>query len=87
VGAAILRGDKESERQLSVLLVIFRFARNSYQAVRYLTASFADSPPWKQNYVIVLTSIVRQLLDVLCSLAYMMDDFPERSLAYQRSGW
>lgn len=45
VAAAIQRSDKDSERQLTVLLVIFRFARNSYQSVHYLTASFADSPP------------------------------------------
>jgi hypothetical protein len=76
-----------ADRCLSLLNVLLRFARNSYHAVWFLTA---DTPPdhtRKPNYVLVVPSINRQLLDLLFSLVYMLDDFEARSLQYQRAGW
>lgn len=76
-----------ADRCLSLLNVLMRFARNSYNAVWYLTA---DTPPdhhRRPNYVLAVPSINRQLLDLLFSLVYMLDDFEARSLKYQRAGW
>lgn len=76
-----------ADRCLSLLDVLLRFARNSYHAVWFLTA---DTPPdhtRRPNYVLVVPAINRQLLDLLFSLVYMLDDFEVRSLQYQRAGW
>jgi hypothetical protein len=79
--------DRNADRCLSLLNVLLRFARNSYHAAWFLTA---DTPPdhnRRPNYVLVVPSINRQLLDLLFSLVYMLDDFEARSLQYQRAGW
>jgi hypothetical protein len=81
------RHNQTADRCLSLLDVLLRFARNSYHAVWFLTA---DTPPdhhRRPNYVLVVPSINRQLLDLLFSLVYMLDDFEARSLRYQRAGW
>jgi len=80
-------GNRIADRCLSLLNVLLRFSRNSYHAVWFLTA---DTPPdhtRRPNYVLVVPSINRQLLDLLFSLVYMLDDFEARSLQYQRAGW
>ena len=82
-----VRGHRQHVRSLSVLLVMLRFAWNSYGAVRYITADTPSDPNRKPNYVIVIPSVNRQLLDLLFSLVYMLDDLNSRSLAYQRAGW
>jgi hypothetical protein len=75
------------DRSLSLSNVLLRFARNSYNAVRYLTARTPEDSARRPNYVLVVPAINRQLLDLLFSLVYMMDDFEVRSLQYQRAGW
>jgi hypothetical protein len=80
-------GNSSADRCLSLLNVLLRFARNSYNAVWFLTA---DTPPdckRRPNYVLVVPTINRQLLDLLFSLVYMLDDFEVRSMQYQRAGW
>jgi len=69
------------------LIVMLRFAWNSYDAVRYVSADTPPDPARKANYTIVLPAINRQLLDLLFSLVYMLDDLIPRSLDYQRAGW
>jgi len=81
------RGHEQHERSLSVLMVMLRFAWNSYEAVRYISADTPPDPNRKPNYVIVIPPINRQLLDLLFSLVYMLDDLIPRSLDYQRAGW
>ena len=82
-----VRGHRQHVRSLSVLMVMLRFAWNSYGAVRYITADTPPDPNRKPNYVIVIPPVNRQLLDLLFSLVYMLDDLISRSLAYQRAGW
>ena len=82
-----VRGHGQHERSISVIMVMLRFAWNSYGAVRYITADTPPDPNRKPNYVIVIPPINRQLLDLLFSLVYMLDDLIPRSLAYQRAGW
>jgi hypothetical protein len=80
-------GNKESERILSLLLTMLRFTRNSYEAVSFLCSTMDEAPKRKKEFVIVLPPANRQLLDLLFTLVFMMDEFPTRSLAYERSGY
>lgn len=77
----------DAERCISLLNVLTRFARNSYDAVRYLTGTTPEDPRRRPNYVLVVPAINRQLLDLLFSIVYMLDDLGPRSLQYQRAGW
>jgi hypothetical protein len=81
------RAQREDWRSTSLLIVMLRFAWNSYEAVRYLTADIPSDPLRKATYVLVVPNINRQLLDVLFSLVYMLDDLMPRSLQYQKAGW
>ena len=80
-------GHKDAERCLVLLNLMVRFAHNSLNAVLYLCADSPDDPNRKPNYVLVVPNINRQLLDLLFSLVYMLDDLSKRSLEYQRAGW
>jgi hypothetical protein len=79
--------DRESERKLSLLLVMLRFTKNSYEVVSFLCSTMNETPRRKKEFVMVLPPANRQLLDLLFSLVFMMDDFVTRSLAYERSGY
>jgi hypothetical protein len=80
-------GDQDRERCMALLNVMIRFAHNSYNAVLYLCADTPPDADRKPNYVLVVPNINRQLLDLLFSLVYMLDDLSPRSLEYQRAGW
>jgi hypothetical protein len=85
---ALKVGHADIERCLTLLNVIVRFARNSYNAVRYVAPGDpSEDSRLKPNYVLVVPAINRQLLDLLFSLVYMLDDFGVRSFQYQRAGW
>lgn len=87
IGQAIQRRDVDADRCLSLLNIMVRFAHNSYHAVRFIGADIPEDPDRKLNYVLVVPNVNRQLLDLLFSLVYMLDDFRPRSLHYQRAGW
>jgi len=84
---ALRRGERDAERCILLLDLFVRFARNSYDAVRYLAGNTPEDPRRKPNYVMVVPAINRQLLDLLFSLVYMLDDLSARTLQYQRAGW
>ena len=85
---ALKEGNSNAERCLTLLNVMVRFARNSYYAVRYVAPGDpSEDFRLKPNYVLVVPAINRQLLDLLFSLVYMLDDLNVRSLQYQRAGW
>lgn len=84
---ATVKNQEEEIRCLSLLLVMLRFAFNAYNAVRYIAADTPADPRRKPTFVLVVPNVNRQLLDLLFSLVYMLDDFPSRSLTYQRAGW
>ena len=87
INQAAARRDADSDRCLTLLQVMVRFAWNSCKAVACLTADTPLEQDRKPNFVLVVPNINRQLLDLLFSLAYMRDDFSKRSLEYQRAGW
>lgn len=87
IAMASASGDLERSRSLSVLIVMLRFAWNSSGAVKYISADTPPDPARRVNYAIVLPAINRQLLDLLFSLVYMLDNLNTRSLDYQKAGW
>ncbi len=84
---ASAHNDLEHEAELSLLLVLLRFAKNSYSAVRYLTATESADVARKSTYTLILPPVNRQLLDLLFSLVYMLEDLGSRSIAYHKAGW
>jgi hypothetical protein len=63
------------------------FAKTSYQAVLYLAGDLPEDSRRKPIYAMVVPTINRQLLDLLFSLVYMLDDFDSRSFQYQRAAF
>jgi hypothetical protein len=84
---AINKFDAEADRQLSLLHLMIRFASNSYKAAFYLCADTPTDHNRQTKFVLVVPTINRQLLDLLFSLVFMLDDFPSRSLGYQRAAY
>ena len=81
------QNEADAERCITLVNVIVRFARNSYDAVRYVAGNTPEDHRRKPNYVMVVPAINRQLLDLLFSLVFMLDNLSARSLQYQRAGW
>jgi len=79
--------DGELERRLSLLLTMLRFTKNSYEAVSFLCSTMDETPKRKKEFVLVLPPANRQLLDLLFTLVFMTDEFPTRSMDYERSGY
>jgi hypothetical protein len=77
---ALQRRQLDFERCVLLLNVLIRFARNSYDAVRYVAGNTPEDDRRRPNYVMVLPAINRQLLDLLFSLVYMLDELSPRSL-------
>jgi hypothetical protein len=65
--------------------MMHRFTMNSYNAASFLLAG--DSPKRNDRFALVIAPINRQVLDLLFTLVYMMDDFDVRSLEYELSGY
>jgi hypothetical protein len=87
INIAVQNRDENTDRCFSLLQVMIRFAWNSYRAVCYLGADIPEDVKRKPSYILVVPNINRQLLDLLFTLACMLDDFENRSLKYQRAGW
>ena len=73
--------DSEAERRLSLFLIMLRFTKNSYEAASFLCSDAEDTPKRKREFVLILPPTNRQLLDLLFTLVFMLDDFPSRSMA------
>jgi hypothetical protein len=76
-----------ASRCTELLNVMVRFVTNSYNAAKYIMADEPEDPNRKPKYALILPTVNRQLLDLLFTLVYMMDDFELRSLEYQKAGW
>jgi hypothetical protein len=77
----------DEERCLGLMRTMLRFTWNAFRSVAYLAADIPEDPQRKKTYILSVPNINRQILDLLFSIAYMMDDLPLRSLEYQRAGW
>ncbi len=80
-------GTMFGERKTSLFLIMMRVTINAYQAICFLISTEGDAPKRKKKFALVVPAINRQLLDLLFTLVYMLDDFPERSLAYELSAY
>lgn len=79
--------NREAERRLSLFLLMLRFTKNSYEALSFLCSTMGETPKRKREFVLILPPANRQLLDLLFTLVFIVDDFPTRSLQYERSGY
>jgi hypothetical protein len=70
-----------------LLLIALRFAINSYRAVCFLLADVEDHPKRLKEFVVVIPPVVRQMIDLWCSLIYILDDFAPRVDEFHRSAW
>ncbi len=79
--------DSVAEHKFSLFLIMFRFTKNSYEAASFLCSDSDDAPKRKREFALLLPPTNRQLLDLLFTLVFMLDDFPARSMAYELSGY
>jgi hypothetical protein len=84
---AMTSQDREAERRLSLFLIMLRFTKNSYEAASFLCSDSDDAPKRKREFALILPPTNRQLLDLLFTLVFMLDEFPARSMAYELSGY
>src|SRR5437667_1154248 len=84
---AMTSHDSVAERRLTLFLTMVRFTKNSYEAASFLCSDADDTPKRKREFVLILPPTNRQLLDLLFTLMFMLDDFPARSMAYELSGY
>lgn len=79
--------DRQAERELSLFVMMLRFTQNSFEAISFLCSDEDDAPKRKREFALLLAPTNRQLLDLLFTLVYMLDDFPTRSVDYEQSGY
>lgn len=70
-----------------LLNIFLRCAMNSYNAVLYFAGDIPEDPRRKPNFVIAVPPINRQLLDLLFTIVYLLDDYRPRVREYMRSGF
>jgi hypothetical protein len=68
-------------------MMMLRFASRSYEAVCFLLTNPTKNPKWSDHFVLLVPPANRQLLDLLFTLVYMLEDFPSRSLDYEFAGY
>jgi len=85
--AAVTARDSESERRVSLFLTMMRLTKNCYEAVSFICSDSDDNSKRKREFVLILPPTNRQLLDLLFTLVFMLDDFPTRSMAYELGGY
>ena len=81
------RGHRGMERCFSLLRAFLNFANNSYRAMRYLGADVPEDSKRDPKYILVVPTVSRQMVDILCTIVYMFDELIPRSIAYQRAGY
>lgn len=70
-----------------LLNIFVRCAVNSYNAVLYFAGDIPEDSRRKPNFVIAVPPINRQLLDLLFTIVYLLDDYRPRVREYMRSGF
>ena len=81
------RGHCAMEQCFSLLRVFLNFANNSYRAMRHLVADTPEDAKRDPKFVLVVPTVSRQLVDILCTIVYMLDELVPRAKAYQRAGY
>src|SRR5579862_7995302 len=73
-------------RQLTLSLTMERTASNAYAGLCYLNVDPGLSH-WRQRFALLMAPVNRQLMDMLCSIVFMRDDFATRTLIYERAAF
>jgi hypothetical protein len=79
--------DLDEQRRVILLMIMLKFAINSYLAVSFLLSDVDQHPRRIPQFVLVVPPINRQLMDLWFSLVYIMDDLGPRALAYDQCGY
>jgi hypothetical protein len=80
-------GERVTARSVEMTLMFLRYAKIAYNAVRYLTADTPPDPARKPVYAVIIPNVNRQLIDILSTLVFMLDDLVPRHSWYERSGY
>ena len=80
-------GDRVKARSVEMPLMFLRYARIAYNSVRFLMADTPPDPARKPIYAIIVPNVNRQLIDILSTLVFMLDDLEPRLKLYERSGY
>lgn len=80
-------GDRIKARSVEITLMFLRYAKIAYNAVRFLTADTPPDPARKPVYAVIIPNVNRQLIDILSTLVFMLDDLVPRHNWYERSGY
>jgi hypothetical protein len=75
-----------STRQIILMLTMARITSNAYTGLCYLLVD-QGAPRWRKNFALLLAPANRQLMDILCSIVYIRDDFAARTLDYERAAY
>ena len=70
-----------------LLWTIVKVARNTEHAVRFLCADTPRDPLRPDKLVMACPPLVRQLVDYLFAVLFILEDIPQRVDWYFRSGW
>jgi hypothetical protein len=70
--------------ELTLLLIMLRFAHNSFQALGFLWSDLDEHPKRLPRFILIATPAIRQVMDLWVSLVFMLDDFHVRSLLYEQ---
>jgi hypothetical protein len=81
------RNQIDEARQFMALLIMLRFANNSYEAVSFLLSDVDQHSRRLPRFVLVVPSVCRQIMDLWFTLVYITDDFTPRLLEYQQGGY
>jgi hypothetical protein len=76
----------DTARGFLLMLVAARMMKQIFDAIRFLCAD-ESSPGRRPEYVFAVPSITRTLLEILLTVMYVGEDFPNRSEAFHRCGW
>ena len=80
-------GEGLKARTVEMPLMFLRYAKIAYNSVRYLTADTPPDPARKPVYAVIIPNVNRQLIDILSTLVFMLDDLAPRHNWYERSGY
>jgi hypothetical protein len=80
-------GERVKARSVEMTLMFLRYAKIAYNAVRFLSADTPPDPARKPVYAVIIPNVNRQLIDILSTLVFMLDDLVPRHNWYERSGY
>jgi hypothetical protein len=80
-------GERAKARGVEMPMMFLRYAKIAYNAIRFLTADTPPDPARRPVYAVIIPNVNRQLIDILSTLVFMLDDFPARHNWYERSGY